>query len=189
MGLDQYIFKITKAELEECDYKADELREMRLNFISLKEAHDNMDLYSQLLPYTIQRNVSDEFINTEKIIEDYNLPKESYIGMMSYEKIVVRGKNDNGEYVEQEIYREEIDKKYTITKTEPYYIWKSEEVAYWRKYYDLQDWIYETIDGVDNTGYYILDAETIMELNRKFKTYLAVQEPTDKFALFYWEWY
>lgn len=189
MGLDQYIFRIKKAELEERDYKADELRDMGLNFISLTAAYKNLNLYSQLLPYTIQRSVSDEFINMEKIIEDYNLPKDSYIGMISYANIVVRGKNDNGECVEQEIYREEIDAKYTITKTELYHIWTSEEVMYWRKHYDLQDWIYETIDDVDNTGYYILDAETIRELNREFEECIPIEEPTDESALFYWEWY
>lgn len=189
MGLDMYVYKVSKIGLEKRTYTSAELRELGLSFVSADNVKENEDLYYQLLPYTIKRDVSAEFFDMEKIIADYNLPSNSSIGMMSYEKIIVSGKNENGEYVKQEITREEIDNKYTVTKINPYYIWKDKEVAYWRKHYDLQDWVYDALGNVDNTGYYMLNTNVIQELNDTFNEDVPVMEPTKDSALFYWEWY
>lgn len=189
MGLDMYIYRIKKAKLEDREYTAKELRELGLSFTTKECVYENANLYAQLLPYTVERKVSDEFINKEKIIEDYNLPKNSRIWMRSYEGIKLCGTDDNGNDIDQYVTREEIEKKYVKTETESYFIWDESEVAYWRKHYDLQDWIYDAIDGVDNTGYYILDAETIREINRVFEESIPREDPTDEEALFYWEWY
>ena len=190
MGLDMYVYRIRKAKLEDREYTTEELSKLGLGYVSVKDAESDMHLFAQLLPYTIKRNVSAQFYNVKQIIEDYNLPKDSHIGMISYERIVVGGRTDSGEYVSQEVFREEIEKKYIETITDIYYVWeREEEVAYWRKHYDLQDWIYDNVEGVDNTGYYILNAETIRELNKKFDECLPEEDPTDESALFYWEWY
>ena len=189
MGLDMYVYKIRKAELEDREYTAEEFTNLGLSYVNVEDAHDNIGLYAQLLPYTVKRNVSVECYNIEKMIADFNLPSNSHIWMRSYEKIALSGTTDDGRRVEQEIFREDIESKYTITKTNPYYVWKEEEVDYWRKHYDLQDWIYDTLDGVDNTGYYILNADTIKELNKEFNECIPAEDPTDESALFYWEWY
>ena len=184
MGLDMYVFKMRKANLEDRVYTIGELSELGVSYVSVEDAMRNMDLYTQLLPYTIKREVTAEFYDVQKIIEDYNLPKNAGIGMISYDKIVVSGTANNGEYVRQEVTREEIEEKYTLVKTDPYYIWESEEVAYWRKHYDLQDWIYDALGDVDNTKYCYLPEEIVKEINKEFKECIPV-EPD----LFYWEWY
>lgn len=189
MGLDMYIYKVSKIGLEKRTYTSAEIRELGLTCIAVDEANEYKQLYADLLPYTIKRDVSAEFLDMEKIIADYHLPSNSSVGMMSYEKITVSGKNDNGEYIRQEITRDEIDNKYTVTKTNPYYIWKDKQVAYWRKHYDLQDWIYDELGNVDNTGYYMLNTNVIQELNDTFDEDVPVIEPTKDSALFYWEWY
>ena len=189
MGLDMYVYRIKKAELEERKYTTIELSNLGLSYVCVEDAHDDISLYAQLLPYTIKRNASAECYDIEKMIADFNLPSNSHIGMYSYEMIVLYGTTDDGKYVKQEIFREDIEKKYTITKTSTYYIWESENIAYWRKHYDLQDWIYDTLENVDNTGFYILNADVITELNKKFDEYLPEEDPTDESALFYWEWY
>lgn len=189
MGLDMSVYKVSKIGLEKRTYSTSELRELGLSFVSADDVKENENLYYQLLPYTIKRDVSAEFFNMEKIIADYNLPSNSHVGMMSYDKITVSGKNENGEYVSQDITRDEIVKKYTITKVNPYYIWKDKQVAYWRKHYDLQDWIYDELGDVDNTGYYILNTDVINALNDAFDEDVPVMEPTKDSALFYWEWY
>lgn len=189
MGLDQYVYKVSKIGLEKRTYTSAELRELGLNFISADIVKENECLYYQLLPYTIKRDISVEFIDTDKIIADYHLPSNSSVGMMSYDKITLSGKNENGEYIRQDITRDEIENKYTITKINPYYIWKEKQVAYWRKHYDLQDWIYDELGDVDNTGYYMLNADVIKSLNWTFAEDLPVMEPTKDSALFYWEWY
>ena len=83
----------------------------------------------------------------------------------------------------------EIEEKYTIVKSVPHYIWIEEEEAYWRKHYDLQEWFYDSIDGVENCGYYILDADMIAEMNEQFGENVPAEDPTDEEALFYNEWY
>ena len=185
MGLDMHVFKIRKAILnEKRAYTTQELRERGISYVSLEDAKENIDLYRQILPYTTKADVTADFYDVQKIIADYDLPKNSHIGMMSYDKIIVAGTDANGDYIRQEVTREEIEEKYILTKTEIYYIWKSEEVAYWRKHYDLQDWIYDVLGNVENTKYCYLDEETIKELNDTFDECIPV-EPD----LFYWEWY
>lgn len=189
MGLDMYVYKVRKAELEDREYTTKELSDLNLSYVCVEDEYNVSDLYAQLLPYTIKRNASAECYDIEKMIADFNLPSNSHIGMLSYEMIVLYGTTDGGRYVRQEIFREDIENKYTITKTSAYYIWEQEEVEYWRKHYDLQDWIYDTLENVDNTGYYILNANVIAELNKKFNECLPEEDPTDESALFYWEWY
>ena len=189
MGLDQYVYKISKIGLEKRTYTSAEIRELGLSCVMVDEANEYKQLYAELIPYTIKRDVSAEFLDMEKIIADYNLPSNSSVGMMSYDKITLSGKNENGEYIRQDITRDEIENKYTITKINPYYIWKEKQVAYWRKHYDLQDWIYDELGDVDNTGYYMLNADVIKALNDAFDEDVPVMEPTKDSALFYWEWY
>ena len=43
--------------------------------------------------------------------------------------------------------------------------------------------------GIENTGYYILDLDTILKFNSIFADELPLEEPGAKSALFYWEWY
>ena len=59
------------------------------------------------------------------------------------------------------------------------------------KEYDIQDWFHENLSvQVENTGYYILDEDTIDEFNKAFPDdAFDAEEPTDDSALFYWEWY
>ena len=189
MGLDQYVYRIEKVNLEDRVYTSKELRELGFSFAEVRNVNEYLECYADLLPYTIQRNVSSEFYDIEKMIADYNLPSNSHIWMQSYNKIALGGYTDNGERVEQEITREEIEEKYTVTKILPYYIWKESEVEYWRKNYDLQDWVYDELDNVDNTKYCILGKEVIREINRLFGECLPLREPTKESALFYWEWY
>ena len=189
MGLDQYVYKIEKTKLEERIYTSAELRELGLNFTEARNVDEYPNLYADLLPYAIKRYVSSEYYDVEKMIADYNLPSNSHVWMQSYDKIALGGKTDDGERVQQEITREEIEEKYTVTKTFPYYIWKESEVAYWRKNYNLQDLVYDALGNVDNTKYCILNKDIIREINREFRECLPLKEPTKRSALFYWEWY
>lgn len=190
MGLDQFIYRVRKPELEERVYKSTEIDNMpNMHRVFLVDAEDEMDLIEQLLPYTVVRAVEAQFMDTKKIFEDYGLPENAHVRYMSGVSITYEGTDENGNHVEKTISMWEVDEKYTVKKVLPCYIWESEEVQYWRKHYALQDWIYEHIDGVRNTGYYILDAELIRELNKEFDEHIPKEDPDDESALFYWEWY
>lgn len=71
------------------------------------------------------------------------------------------------------------------------FVCNSEEIRYWRKAYDIQDWFHENIDGeVENTGFYILSVEQVLNFNKVFREdRFGAEEPDEESALFYWEWY
>lgn len=189
MGLDMWIRRVRKPNLEDKVYTSKEIYDMGYSMISVEEIKDEASMFNQLLPYTAVRNVLTDCYDKEKMIADYNLPIGSYIGMISSEGIRISGTNEEGERVSQFINNKDVEEKYTVTKSVPHYIWAEEEEAYWRKHYDLQDWFYDNLENVENCGYYILDAGLIAEMNEKFDEDVSEDSPTDNEALFYHEWY
>lgn len=188
MGLDMWIRRVRKPNLEDKVYTTKEIYDMGYSMISAKEEEDDSSIV-QLLPYTVVRNVLTDYYNKEKMIADYNLPKGSYIGMYSSDGIQISGINEDGERVSQFISDKEIEEKYIITKSVPHYIWSESEEVYWRKHYDLQSWLYDNLEDVENCGYYILNADLIAEMNKTFHENVSEDDPTDDEALFYHEWY
>ena len=159
MGLDQYIFRISKPQLEGRVYRADELS--GFTRVSALDFETNVSLYKHVEPYAVKRDVVCELYDTEKMIADYNLPKDSYIYMYNPEGIRIGG---------QDISNEEVNSKYTKTEIIPFYIWNEKEEYYWRKNYELAEWISNNIKGgTKNCGYYRLNKTLIKRLNSKFK--------------------
>lgn len=189
MGLDQYIYRVKKPNIQDKVYTSDELRRMDLSKISVEDFKNNPVLYEDLRPYVVKRDVECKFYDLKKIVSDYGLPQNSSIWMYSMKGIEISGTTKNGERVNKAISTEEIEAKYVKTEILPYYIWEEEEVEYWRKHYDLQEWIYNNIYEVENTAYCILSTDLIKQLNKRFNEDIPVEEPTEESALFYWEWY
>lgn len=188
MGLDQYIFRIKKAELSERLYTSEELSTMDLNKIPAED-FDN-DMYKQLKPYAVKRDVLCKFYDVKKMIEDYNLPNGSRIWSYCGDQITIGGYGINNQRVDQTITRDEIDRKYTKTEIIPHYIFSTEEVWYWRKNYDLAEWLSDNMkQPPENTGYYKLTKTLVKRINSKFKTEIPEESATKESALFYWEWY
>lgn len=190
MGLDQSIYRIKKPNLEDRVYTSAEISDLDLRSVAVSDFEENESLFKQLLPYVVKRDVECQFYDKEKMIADYNLPKDSYIWRYTFYDISLCGHNENGERVEKTISNEEVEEKYTLTKIVPHYIWYAEEEYYWRKDYEVSDWIANNMKcNVENTGYYRLNKTIISRLNRKFKTDIPEESATKESALFYWEWY
>lgn len=189
MGLDQYIYRVKKPNLEDKVYTYNEISETGLGMASAIDFETNTSLFEQLIPYAVKRNLVCQLYNVEKMIEDYNLPKDAHIWCWSGDYIEIGCYKEDGIRVNQRIMDDEIETKYTKTEVIPYYIWEEDEEYYWRKNYDLQDWIRNVIEGVDNTGYYILNADLIAEINEAFNSNISEEDPTEESAVFYWEWY
>lgn len=189
MGLDQYIYRVRKPKLEDKMYTHEEIDQLNLVKVSAIDFETNTNLYAQLTPYVVKRDVECDYYNVEKMIADYNLPENSHIVSWGTEGVELWGTNERGEHVKQQISEEEIFEKFVKTEVRPYYIWEEIEEHYWRKNYDLQDWIYNTIEGVDNTGYYILNVGLISDINYTYGANIPEEDPTEESALFYWEWY
>lgn len=190
MGLDMYVWEIYKPKLDKTSYTSEQLRDMGHSFVTVEEFDEYGAAMCELRPYCAKVVVEQAHCDLEKIIADYNLPKDSYIGMWSADGITVGGKRGD-EYVQQEISTHDIDEKYTILKDEECYVWHSEEVAYWRKAYDKQSAWYEILDrDVENCGYYELTEDDIEEFRERFPDdENGFERDEEDSALFYHEWY
>lgn len=190
MGLDQYIFRIKKLELSDRLYTTEDISKMGLNRVSVEDFTKHQDMYKQLEPYAVKRDIVCQLYDVEKMIADYNLPSNSCIWRYCGDNITIGGYNVDGNRVDQTITCDEIDRKYTKTEIIPHYIFATEEVWYWRKNYDLAEWLSVNMKNlIENTGYYKLTKTLIKRINSKFKTTIPEESATKESALFYWEWY
>ena len=188
MGLDMFVYRVKRPKLQDKVYTTKEIAEKGLMHVSVEDVKNDMSMFEQILPYAVRRNVVVQYYDVEKMISDYNLPKNSHIWCYSYNGINIGG-YENNQKIDQFISRQEVKEKYTYEKTEPHYLWETEEESYWRKNYNLQEWFYEKLGNVENCGYYVLDAELIAETNRLYNTNIPEEDPTDDEVLTYHEWY
>ena len=190
MGLDQYIFRIKKLELTDRLYTSEELNSMGFNKIDAESFEECSEMYKQLKPYAVKRDVLCKLYDTAKIIEDYNMPNGSHIWSYCGNEITIGGYDANNQRVDKTITRDESERKYIKTEIIPHYIFSTEEVWYWRKNYDLAEWLDANLKcSLENTSYYKLTKTLIKRINSKFKAEIPEESATKESALFYWEWY
>ena len=58
MGLDQYIYRISKPNLAEKTFTLEELSSMNISRVSVKNAEKHASFFKQLMPYTVKRDVT-----------------------------------------------------------------------------------------------------------------------------------
>lgn len=184
MGLDMEILRISKPHLDDTlVYDRETIEGIVLTEDELKEP-----MYRQLTPYAQPARVRNRYYDMEKIRKDFGLSDDTYISAANAQRIAVTDRK-TGSTVG--ISNMDIDRKYTIVQVEKCYICASEEVRYWRKAYDIQDWFIDHIgEPVENTGFYILSEDLLSKFNRTFhEDKIDVEVPDEDSALFYWEWY
>ena len=147
-------------------------------------------ILQQIRPYCKEIRIINHYYNLEKIGGDYGIENVRVCGW---------GHDEKGSYAtfygdevrSFNIYDDLIQSKYTIDREETCYVCSQEEVRYWRKAYDIQEWFHEHIPvHVENTGYYVLTEKILTAFNKAFKDEkLPVESPEDGQALVYWEWY
>lgn len=184
MGLDMEIRRVSKPHMDNSViYDRENICGIILDKEELKEP-----MYQQLAPYTQPLQIRSKYYDMDKIRSDYGLSKDSYISMMSAQRIAI---TDRETHKTVEISSHDIDYKYTVERVEDQFVCNAEEIRYWRKAYDIQEWFHDHIDGeVENTGYYILSGDLCLKFNKAFQEdAIEAEEPDDESALFYWEWY
>lgn len=186
MGLDMYIYRVSKPTVENRTYTRENLEDAGMVVLSLEQSHD--PLVTDIIPYLSRAIVVNQYYDMQKIRSDYNLPDNAHITMYSGDCIGITWQRDNGENVRQEISNTDIDSKYTLTKTEECFVYYEEEVSYWRKEYEKRDFFYDKFP-VENCGYYKLNVNIIHEFNEKFNEDVPEEDCTNESALFYHEWY
>lgn len=185
MGLDMEIRRIYKPHRDDSViYDSADIYGIILDEDELK-----LPMYRQVAPYTQPLQIRSQYYDMEKIRKDYNLSNNSYISMISAYRIAITDREEPRKTVE--ISSEDIERKYTIERVEKRFVCDYEDVRYWRKAYDIQDWFHEHIEeDVENTGYYILSGDLLLKFNKAFKEdRIEAEEPDEEAALFYWEWY
>ena len=184
MGLDMEIRRISKPHVDDSViYDRADIGGIILDEDELKEP-----MYRQLAPYVQQLQVRSQYYDMEKIRKDYKLSDDSYISMMSAYRIAI---TDRETKKTVEISNEDIERKYTVERVEKRFVCDSEEIRYWRKAYDIQDWFHDHIEeDVENTGFYTLSGAMLLAFNKAFpEDRIEAIEPDEEEALFYWEWY
>jgi len=189
MGLDMNVYMVSKPPLSEDDvYDRNDI-----DGIIFKEIDADKPAIRQLVPYCAKVRVVNHYYDLRKIGEDYNLT-DVWIGGWCCDKdgskTFIHGSRD-GKSESVTLSDDLIESKYIINREETCYICASKEVRYWRKAYDIQEWIHENLpEPVENTGYYILNKNVLDKFNETFPDdTLPAKEPDNDSALVYWEWY
>ena len=193
MGLDMWMYGIKDISgeeipdgmpqewYEEHDYKMIEHYEDDNDF-------DNM--FHDMYDYSVIRNVEYTETDFEKIKEDYNVNKDAYVSMLGSGGVI--GFSRGNYYKEVKISEDELN-KYDKKVFREALVYKADELAYWRKEYDLQDLIYNEYYGqIYNCGFHSLNDEMMRKINR----YLRVRNMSKQsinndgyIAKMYHEWY
>lgn len=185
MGLDMGIVRIRKPSLD--DSRIYDKKELVGNYIALEQNDLNEPMYEQLTQYMQKVLVRKKEIDIPKIRNTYELSDAaSYIGSGGSRGICVV---DGGRILS--LAADEVENKFTKESVLQQFVCCAEEVQYWRKEYDIQQWFYDNLDSdIENTGYYLLNDDVLRRFNRKYPEYNFLADASEEnSALFYWEWY
>lgn len=190
MGLDMNVFRVHKPFLDANKvYDRSELSGIILDEADIKEP-----MFRQLAPYCTKVRVVNHYYDLEQIGKDRGLTDVRVGGWSCGDEGSVTyfsGRDKDGRSESVQLSYDLIKSKYTISKEETCYVCAEDEIRYWRKAYDIQDWFHEHIkEPVENTGYYILTEKMLKAFNKKFpEDKLPAEAPNDSYAFVYREWY
>lgn len=186
MGLDMEIRRIYKP-----NYDPDKIYERKdiIDGRIFSEEEIECPAFRQLAPYCQKLMIRTFHYDMEKIRADYRLSDSASISCIGSTGIVMfdRQKRNKSVSVSDDLIRE----KYTLEKVEECFVCLLDEVRYWRKAYDIQEWFYENLEEeIENTGYYRLSEEILEKFNEAWPDdAIEVEDLDEESALFYWEWY
>ena len=188
MGLDMYVFAARKTKLDENKiYKHSELGDV----IAIPDDEKDDPKIAQIIHLAKPIKVITEYLDFQKIKETYHFENDPDV------KIYGNGFSqfsDTASKYTVKIGSDRIDAEFTKTEVGICYVVDIEEVAYWRKAYDIQDWFHAELNcPVENCGYYRITTEQANEYNKKFGAieyadWIDLSE-YDDVEYFYHEWY
>lgn len=185
MGLDMYVYRAKKPELDpDMTYDWDDLIGFRCPTDEVGPA------VSQIIPFCQKIHACSTVFDMKKIREDYELSEHAYIAASTREGIYFRDDERSKNQKDIMIPVDTIREKYS--KVEKFDAWYCEltEVHYWRKAYQVSDWMNDTIvGGTENCGFYYLSEDMIRDHNDMFPDNPIDAEFSYAEPLFYHEWY
>lgn len=195
MGLDMFVYEAEKLS-EKTTKKLktiDDCYNLDLFVIPKKEYKEQENMYSDLLPFMSEVEILIHKTDFDRFKKDYKIPEDYYQSGFSsgYCLRFTYENRDHSDEIKIEIFDNDFRKKYVYQIPEKCYVVKLYETEYWRKYYALQSYIYETYHEhtgkeIENCGYHRLSEEMLHELN---KNILCENEQLYGDNLFYHEWY
>ena len=178
MGLDMYVFKMSRLTKEELDAIKEVGRlEEDNRYLSISEDKIHESLYRDLEGYFEKVTVDNEYIDIDKVKKDNGIPEEAFVvgqsiggGKISYSLSLGGGQNN---FWNVELTREEIEESYLKTVRENVYLAKSELVGYWCQEEELNNTICNLYDDgvryVENVGYYEVNTDMLKAM-KDFKS-------------------
>lgn len=175
MGLDMYLGRYHKANLEKTIFNVEETKE-------LKDWEGRYTVFDKICPepfkdIATEVKVVNQYYNMEKISEDFADGNPLTIGGCGGGNIYFRNYEKG---IRLDIPFETIDNGYLIDKEETAYVIEGDyEVAYWRKANQIRQWFVnhiEEFDENDNGEYFTVTKELLERLIMDCYCVLASQE-------------
>lgn len=187
MGLDMYVYKASKPIGLQSDivYNYNDLREQGY---SMFEANDveNQKWFADLIPFSVRVQCIAEYYDIATISKKFGLGDNAHWSGFGPDGFYFIGNNKEIIISDEEI------KQYCIKKQKDWYVTNIDEVAYWRKHYELQDALHSAYNAkdilVENCGYYVLDQKMLSIIRKMGKTEFGLED-YEKGTLLYHEWY
>ena len=198
MGLDMWIFGIKdiKDNIIPDNMPASWYYANDYSLAQIDENDDDfVEKYADLEPYSVRRNVVYTKTDFEKIRADYNIPEDAIMG--GYTNSMDRKSVIFHFYLDSKMFTVSLSKRalelYCLYIPIESFVFKKEELAYWRSLPDLQALIYEEYPNViRNTGYHELDKDVLKKVVRWLTRYRFPQQKIKTAgyaAKMYHEWY
>ena len=192
MGLDMWMYGIKDISEENIPDSMPEswYEENGYKLITRYENDNDFDeMFHDMFEYSVERNVEYGETDYDKIKEDYGIKKEADISYFGGNTI---GFSCKDYYKQIDISQDEWN-SYDKKVFHKAFIFKGDELAYWRKEYDLQDLIYNEYNGqIHNCGFHRLTKKMMTKINRYLKSRdMSKQNINDEeyVAKMYHEWY
>lgn len=195
MRLDMYLYKAKRPKyLPDEEFVTKDWLEEKGFYYILKENVGHLE--EALLPYCKEDDVMIKMINIRQIIIDNGGDPDTcklYLRYQVGNKIGYKICSGNEVLKEIELTMEELKTRYEYESLEDVYVIGLEKVAYWRKEYDLQDYIYRIIDSsIDNCEYKKLSMDQVLDILDYDDSGVdtdCIEDETEDCAYFYLEWY
>ena len=160
MGLDMYLGKYHKVNLEKTIFNVEETMKLKDDYSVFEKCPDSFK------GIATEVKVINQYYNMEKISEDFADGNPLTIGGFGGGDIYFRNYEKN---IRLDIPYKTIDNStYLIDKEETAYVVEGEyEIAYWRKANQIRQWFVnhiEEFDEDDNGGYYVVTKELLERL-------------------------
>jgi hypothetical protein len=193
MGLDQYIYRISKITEEDiANIKSGSVKQFAIIDLYTPEEEELVELIKDYI-YIEERDV--ECYNRDKVKDYFNIPDSAYLMSASQSggSYIWRFKESNSDKTyEVDVYSVTDKSKVSVTKHIKTAYIKETEIGYWRKDYKLREKMYNACDhAIRNCGYYPLNKEMI-KIVRRDKTQIISREEltsTKDVIICYLEWY